>query len=148
MEFCSPPGDVLLWELAAFSFLPAGVSPALAPSGQFLLLSRQLLALWGQGGHPVRGTCPLELGLLSLQSLWLGRGEEQGNMIHTWEQKITCICRCFRVYHVEKLLERRILILPEEKGGRKRHHLVMCAWMSCSNFSWENVYFLSLLVTQ
>lgn len=68
-------------------------------------------------------------------------------MIHTWEQKITCICHCFHVYNVEKILERRILILLEEKG-EKKNRLVMGAWISCRNFSGENVYFLPLLMTQ
>lgn len=39
-------------------------------------------------------------------------------MIHTQEQKITCICHCFHVDNVGKILERRILVLPEEKGEK------------------------------
>lgn len=111
---------VAFWECAAAGtgsfLLPARVSPPWHPGGIVLLSGQPAGPAWGR---VLRGTWSLELGLLSLESLWLGRGEEQWNMIHTWEQKITCICRCFHVYNVEKILERRILILPEEKGEKK-----------------------------
>lgn len=110
---------LLFWELAAFSFLLV-FPPPWHPRGPFLPLSRQLWVPWWV--RVLRGSCPQELALLNLglHPVGLGRGEEQWNMIHTWEQKITCICHCFHVYSVEKILERRILILPEEKGGKKK----------------------------
>lgn len=119
--------EVLGRLLGTGSFLfPFCVSPALAPSGA---VSPAVQAALGpfvcQGAEgdvsPGAGFAQPGLTVAALGSHpgGLDRGEEQCNMIHTWEQKITCICHCFHVYNVEKILERRILTLLEEKGEKK-----------------------------
>lgn len=144
---------MLLLGTGSFLF-PAHVSPALASLGAISPVVQAALGPFvdqSAEGHIFPGAGFAQPGVavagLGSHPGGLGRGEEQWNVIHTWEQKITCICYCFHMYSVEKILERRILILSEEKG-KKKHHLVMGAWISCSNFSGENVYFLSLLMTQ
>lgn len=136
---------VTFWECAGSWRLSLSCFPLPAILGLSLLLSRQLLVpLWIRD---VTQELSLELlGWAGLTPRGLGRGEEQWNSIHTWEQKITCICHCFHMDNVGKILERRILIPAEEKG--EKSSFGSGCLDPVQELFWGECLFLVLLVTQ